>query len=215
MRIEPAVALRGALEVPGVKGICQRGVLFGAIADGVSEVRGFGRAADTESAISVARQLGVDVEEVSGDVVRIHVRGLRGLAVPVLEGALEHSLELAASMDSRGYGRRGEVSPNRRRVSQAVTLAGIGLLTVGVFAVLDSGAPFVLGIPMLALGALALSSSVAATKATATRSRYRPGSYGRKKSGRLSPSPQYHGLAERFSPLWRKLRETRLWLISG
>jgi len=82
VRIEPAVALRGALEVPGVKGICQRGVLFGAIADGVSEVRGFGRAADTESAISVARQLGVDVEEVSGDVVRIHGRGLRGLRAP-------------------------------------------------------------------------------------------------------------------------------------
>jgi len=102
------------------------------------------------------------------------VRGLRGLAVPVLEGALEHSLELAASMDSRGYGRRGEVSPNRRLIAQAVTLAGVGLLTVGVFAVLDSGAPFVLGIPMLALGALALSSSVAATKATAARSRYRP-----------------------------------------
>jgi 3-phosphoshikimate 1-carboxyvinyltransferase len=82
VRVEPAVALRGALEVPGVKGICQRGVLLGAIADGVSEVRGFGRAADTESAISIARQLGAEVEEVSEDVVRIHGRGLRGLRPP-------------------------------------------------------------------------------------------------------------------------------------
>jgi 3-phosphoshikimate 1-carboxyvinyltransferase len=82
VRVEPAVALRGAFEVPGVKGICQRGVLFGAVADGVSEVRGFGRAADTESAISVARQLGVEVEDVSEDVVRIHGRGLRGLSAP-------------------------------------------------------------------------------------------------------------------------------------
>jgi energy-coupling factor transport system permease protein len=102
------------------------------------------------------------------------VRGLRGLAVPVLEGALEHSLELAASMDSRGYGRRGVISPARRRVAQAATLGGVGVLMVGVFAVLDSGAPFVLGIPMLALGALALAASLAATKANATRSRYRP-----------------------------------------
>jgi 3-phosphoshikimate 1-carboxyvinyltransferase len=82
VRVEPAVALRGALEVPGVKGICQRGVLLGAIADGVSEVRGFGRAADTDSAISVARQLGVEMEEVAGDLVRVHGRGLRGLVPP-------------------------------------------------------------------------------------------------------------------------------------
>jgi 3-phosphoshikimate 1-carboxyvinyltransferase len=80
--VEPAVALRGALEVPGVKGICQRGVLLGAVADGVTEVRGFGRAADTESAVSVVRQLGVEVDEVADDVVRVHGRGLRGLVAP-------------------------------------------------------------------------------------------------------------------------------------
>jgi 3-phosphoshikimate 1-carboxyvinyltransferase len=80
--IEPAVSLRGALAVPGVKGICQRGVLLGAIAEGDSEIRGFGRAADTESAISVARQLGVEVEDVADDVVRVRGRGLRGLVAP-------------------------------------------------------------------------------------------------------------------------------------
>src|SRR5207244_11948953 len=77
--IEPAVALRGALEVPGIKGICQRSVLLGAVAAGVTEVRGFGGAADTESAITVARQLGVQVDDVSEDVVRVHGNGLRGL----------------------------------------------------------------------------------------------------------------------------------------
>ena len=80
--VEPAVSLRGATAVPSVKGICQRGVLLGAIADGESEVRGFGRAADTESAISVARQLGADVTDVADDVVRIRGRGLRGLVAP-------------------------------------------------------------------------------------------------------------------------------------
>ena len=34
------------------------------------------------------------------------IAGLRGLAIPVLEGALDRSLQLAASMDARGYGRR-------------------------------------------------------------------------------------------------------------
>ena len=42
MKIEPAASVEGAIAVPGVKGISQRAVLFGAIADGVSEVRGFG-----------------------------------------------------------------------------------------------------------------------------------------------------------------------------
>jgi len=33
------------------------------------------------------------------------VRGLRGVAMPVLEGALERSIDLAAAMDARGFGR--------------------------------------------------------------------------------------------------------------
>ena len=80
--VEPLVTLRGAIGVPSVKGICQRGVLLGAIADGESEIRGFGRAADTESAIAVARQLGVEVTDVDDDVVRVQGRGLRGLVAP-------------------------------------------------------------------------------------------------------------------------------------
>jgi 3-phosphoshikimate 1-carboxyvinyltransferase len=82
VRVDPAVSIQGAIEAPSVKGICQRGVLFGAIADGESEIRNFGRAADTESAISVARQLGVEVVDVGPDVVRVRGVGLRGLRVP-------------------------------------------------------------------------------------------------------------------------------------
>jgi len=102
------------------------------------------------------------------------LRGLRGMAVPVLEGALERSLELAASMDSRGYGRRGCVPARRRRAGQAATLVGALAVMVGVFGVLESGAPRVLGIPMLALGAVLLAASLRASSASATRSSYRP-----------------------------------------
>jgi energy-coupling factor transport system permease protein len=38
------------------------------------------------------------------------LRGLRGVAMPVLEGALERSVELAAAMDARGFG-RGTAAP--------------------------------------------------------------------------------------------------------
>jgi energy-coupling factor transport system permease protein len=106
------------------------------------------------------------------------LRGLRGLAVPVLEGALERSLDLAASMDSRGYGRHGDVPIGRRRVAQATTLLGALAIITGVFAVLDNGAPAYLGVPMLVLGAVLLAWSLRAAKATAARSRYRPDPWG-------------------------------------
>jgi energy-coupling factor transport system permease protein len=102
------------------------------------------------------------------------LRSLRGLAVPVLEGALDRSLDLAASMDSRGYGRHGDMPTNRRRTAQVATLFGALAIMVGVFAVLDSGAPFVLGIPMLAAGAALLFVSLNAARSAASRSRYRP-----------------------------------------
>ncbi|MDX6543311.1 MAG: 3-phosphoshikimate 1-carboxyvinyltransferase [Gaiellaceae bacterium] len=81
MRVEPAAAVVGAIAVPAVKGICQRGVLLGAIADGESELRGFGHAADTDVAIEIVRALGVDVR-VEDDTVRIAGRGLRSLVEP-------------------------------------------------------------------------------------------------------------------------------------
>ena len=81
-RVEPAAALVGDIAVPGVKGICQRGVLLGAIAEGESELRGFGHAADTDVAISVVRALGAPVTEPGDGVVRIAGQGLRGLRPP-------------------------------------------------------------------------------------------------------------------------------------
>jgi 3-phosphoshikimate 1-carboxyvinyltransferase len=82
VRVEPATLLVGDLAVPAVKGICQRGVLLGAIAEGTTELRGFGHAADTDAAIRAVRALGIDVSEPADDVVRIEGRGLRGLRAP-------------------------------------------------------------------------------------------------------------------------------------
>ena len=81
MKIEPAASIEGAIAVPGVKGISQRAVLLGAIADGESVIEGFGRAADTETAISVVRDLGAEVDE-DGETVRVQGLGLRGLRQP-------------------------------------------------------------------------------------------------------------------------------------
>ncbi|MCP9485070.1 MAG: 3-phosphoshikimate 1-carboxyvinyltransferase [Gaiellaceae bacterium MAG52_C11] len=82
MKINPATALRGDIAVPGVKGISQRAVLLAGIADGESEIRGFGHAADTDVAIEAVRSLGVQVVEPEEGRLIVEGCGLRGLVPP-------------------------------------------------------------------------------------------------------------------------------------
>jgi energy-coupling factor transport system permease protein len=99
--------------------------------------------------------------------------GLRGMAVPVLEGALDRSLELASSMDSRGYGRREAATSSRRRATLA-TGFGTVLVLVGMYVVLSSTTPWGLGAAALLVGAGLLGSGVALSGRRARRTRYRP-----------------------------------------
>ncbi|MGZ4461502.1 MAG: 3-phosphoshikimate 1-carboxyvinyltransferase [Gaiellaceae bacterium] len=82
IRIEPATALVGDIAVPAVKGICQRAALLASIADGESEIRGFGHAADTDTALEVVRALGAEVGEPGPGTIRVRGTGLRGLRAP-------------------------------------------------------------------------------------------------------------------------------------
>jgi energy-coupling factor transport system permease protein len=100
--------------------------------------------------------------------------GLRGMAVPVLEIALERSLELAASMDSRGYGRKAPVASRDRRFAQAATIVGAMAVSIGVYGILDGAAPGGIGYPMLAGGVVLLVASFAYAGAQSVRTRYRP-----------------------------------------
>jgi 3-phosphoshikimate 1-carboxyvinyltransferase len=81
VRVEPAVSLRGDLEVPGDKSISHRALLLGAVADGVSEIAGFGASEDTLATAAAMRALGAGVD-VDGDRVRVGGVGLRGLRPP-------------------------------------------------------------------------------------------------------------------------------------
>src|SRR4051812_18687571 len=82
MRVDPAAALVGDVAVPGTKSISHRALLFGAIADGTSEIRNFGWAGDTESTVGALRALGVTVDDADRNVVRVEGAGLRGLKAP-------------------------------------------------------------------------------------------------------------------------------------
>ena len=79
----PAVALRGDLRVPGDKSISHRALLLGALAEGVTEIRGLGRSADTMSTAAAVRALGAQVDIAAGeDLIRVTGVGLRGLTPP-------------------------------------------------------------------------------------------------------------------------------------
>lgn len=79
MRIEPAAALVGHVAVPGDKSISHRAVLFGALGESETHVRGFGRSGDTWATVEAMRAFGVRVDEVADDELVVHGVGLRGL----------------------------------------------------------------------------------------------------------------------------------------
>lgn len=101
------------------------------------------------------------------------LRGVRGMALPVLEAALERSVELAASMDARGYGRRGDLSSRARRVVTVATALGLLMICVGVYALLDVSAPRVLSLPILAIGSAVLAGGFFSSGRHSLRTRYR------------------------------------------
>jgi energy-coupling factor transport system permease protein len=101
-------------------------------------------------------------------------RELARLAVPVLDSALERSLDLAASMESRGYGRSVHRDAGSRRKATALTLCGLGGVLAGVYGLLDGGSPPLLGLPLLLVGSAAAAASLAVGARREPRSRYRP-----------------------------------------
>ena len=69
------------IRVPGDKSLSHRALLFSALAEGTSRVRGVLRSADVESTADVLRGLGVEIPPL-GDEISIPGRGLRGLTAP-------------------------------------------------------------------------------------------------------------------------------------
>ncbi len=102
------------------------------------------------------------------------LRGMRGVAVPVLESALDRSLQLATSMDARGYGRRVAVGRTSRRLASGATVGGLLLLAAGTYGVIDGGSLFGLGLPVLAVAAVLCGVGLAVGGRRTARSRYRP-----------------------------------------
>ncbi|WP_078655510.1 energy-coupling factor transporter transmembrane component T [Streptomyces fulvoviolaceus] len=105
------------------------------------------------------------------------VRGLLQVGLPVLEGALERSVALAAAMDARGYGRTADVPAPVRRTTAALTLGGLLGVCAGTYGVLTAeGGTY--GLPVLLAGLAAALAGLRLGGRRSLRTRYRPDRWG-------------------------------------
>lgn len=99
---------------------------------------------------------------------------LKRLAMPVIEGALERSVDLAAAMDARGYGRTTDASRVSRRITGTLVFGGLLGVCIGIYGLLDGSASAWLGTPMLVLGLAVAAAGLHVGGRRTTRTRYRP-----------------------------------------
>ncbi len=81
--VQPGGTLRGTLRVPGDKSISHRAVMFGAIADGVTEIRDCLMGEDVQATMAAFRAMGVRIDESAhGKLIHVHGVGIDGLKAP-------------------------------------------------------------------------------------------------------------------------------------
>jgi energy-coupling factor transport system permease protein len=97
-----------------------------------------------------------------------------GVVVPVLEDALDRSLLLASSMDSRGYGRSGDRTRRGSWIVGTLLVVGLAGMAVGAYALLDATTPRFLATPVLLAAVLTGSVGLVMSGHGVRRSSYRP-----------------------------------------
>lgn len=168
-----AVAMASALANPRA--------LLRAVPNGLYEV-----ATAVVVALNLAPQLGPSLLRVRrAAALRGRSRGLgafAAIAIPTLEDALEQSLALAASMESRGFGARGSdgattAASNRRNLGGVVVIAGLAALAASTISLVSfgvNGIALAVGITGLLALAVGLRGRVGGFK----RTRFEQASFG-------------------------------------
>lgn len=128
-------------------------------------------AATVSMAMNLAPQLVTSAQRVrQASGLRGRSRGIgsmTGIVIPVLEDTIENSMNLAASMSSRGFGRTGTMSKLERKLFRTSSMAAVSLMLIGTFLALSFGV-----LNPLAIGALTLgfSLSIVSLKISSARS---------------------------------------------
>ena len=126
-------------------------------------------------AINLAPQLIVSLQRVRrARALRGRSKGvgaLSGLIIPVLEDTLDRSLALAASMDSRGFGRVGTLTASQTRLIRLNALGGTIALGIATYLLLASNESVWagLGVSVAALAMIAISLRLGSMRNLRTR----------------------------------------------
>lgn len=81
MIIQPTRHLHGSVTIPGDKSISHRAVMFGSLAEGMTEITNFLQGADCLATIGCFRSMGIPID-ISPEKIIIHGKGLHGLSAP-------------------------------------------------------------------------------------------------------------------------------------
>ncbi|WP_166263787.1 bifunctional prephenate dehydrogenase/3-phosphoshikimate 1-carboxyvinyltransferase [Marinobacter caseinilyticus] len=81
-KLQPGGQVTGDIRVPGDKSISHRSIMLGALADGITEVKGFLEGEDSLATLQAFRDMGVAIEGPDNGFVRIHGVGIDGLQAP-------------------------------------------------------------------------------------------------------------------------------------
>ena len=81
-KLQPGGAMTGDIRVPGDKSMSHRSIMLGALAEGITEVKGFLEGEDSLATLQAFRDMGVTIEGPDNGFVRIHGVGMNGLQAP-------------------------------------------------------------------------------------------------------------------------------------
>jgi len=81
-KIDAGGQLKGSIEIPGDKSMSHRSVMFGAIAEGVTEVSGFLEGEDALHTLQAFQKMGVRIERPGAGKVTVHGKGAAAIAAP-------------------------------------------------------------------------------------------------------------------------------------
>jgi energy-coupling factor transport system permease protein len=136
---------------------------------------------EVATAISVAINLAPQLIESIQRVRRS--RGLRGrnkgigvfasIVIPALEDTMDRSLALAASMDARGFGRRGNMSLGTLRLVRGLSFSAAVTLAIGAYLLVAASELGVLATVLIAASLIAIAIVIRITSRQSVRTSYR------------------------------------------
>jgi len=130
-------------------------------------------------ALSFAPQLVADVSRVR-TARRLRgrsdrgIRALAGSAIPVFEGALERAVDLAAAMDSRGYGRTRPMKLRDQFFARVLIVTSLIALAIGLYALVDGVDGGWISWTIVLVGLVAAVAGLRIAGRRSIRTRYRP-----------------------------------------